>query len=66
MRDFQAEILEGKIEPTNLELLGKEDAFMELFQGKPLASAWVNGLIKIKGVRNNLLKAMVIGMILSV
>ena len=65
IRDLKVEIKEGKVEPINLELSGTKSAFSELFKGKSFASCWVNGLIKVKGVKNNLLNALVIGMILS-
>lgn len=66
VRDLEAEVIEDRIEPVTLELIGKEEAFMELFEGRSLPSLWVNGLITIKGVRNNLLNALVIGMVLSI
>ncbi|MHA1269930.1 MAG: hypothetical protein ACTSPY_09120 [Candidatus Helarchaeota archaeon] len=66
IRDLKIEIFDGKVEPITLELSGKESAFLDLLNGnRSFASAWVNGLIKVKGVRNNLLNALIIGMVLS-
>ncbi|MHA1229164.1 MAG: hypothetical protein ACTSRP_09770 [Candidatus Helarchaeota archaeon] len=66
IRDLKIQILDGRVEPVGLELSGDENAFLELLSGeRSFASAWVNGFIEVKGVRNNLLNALIIGMILG-
>ncbi|MBD3229200.1 MAG: hypothetical protein GF329_13540 [Candidatus Lokiarchaeota archaeon] len=66
IRDLNIEIKDGRVEPVSLELSGKETNFLDLINGdRSFASAWVNELVSVKGVKNNLLNALVIGMILS-
>lgn len=66
IRDLDIEIKNGRVEPISLELSGNEKDFLDLINGdRSFASAWVNGLINVKGVKNNLLNALVIGMVLS-
>lgn len=66
IRDLSARVLEGKVEPLTVELKGSREAFLRLFDGeKSFESLWVNGEIKIVGVRNHLLQALIIGMLVS-
>jgi len=65
IRNLKVKMYDGRVEPITLELSGKESAFLELIEGRSFASSWINGAIKIKGVKNNLLNALVIGMILG-
>jgi len=66
IRDMAASVSEGKTEPITLELIGSEEHFLEMLQGKiSFAMAWVNEKIRVKGVRNNLMNAFVVGMIVG-
>ncbi|MHA1130335.1 MAG: SCP2 sterol-binding domain-containing protein [Candidatus Helarchaeota archaeon] len=66
IRDMAARIVEGRTEPVTLELTGSAEAFLEVLQGKTsFATSWVNGKLKVKGIRNNLMNALVMGMILG-
>ena len=66
IRKMAATVSEGKTEPTTLELIGSTENFLEIIKGKmSFAAAWVNGKVKVKGVRNNLLNALTIGMVLG-
>ena len=64
--DMAATVSEGKIEPVTLELIGTTDEFLEVIKGEmSFATSWVNGKLKVKGVRNNLMNALVMGMVLG-
>ncbi|NVM30743.1 MAG: SCP2 sterol-binding domain-containing protein [Candidatus Helarchaeota archaeon] len=66
IRKMAATVSEGKTEPTTLEFIGSTENFLEIIKGKiSFASAWINGKVKVKGVRNNLLNALTIGMVLG-
>lgn len=66
IRKMAATVSEGKTEPTTLELIGSTENFLEIIKGEiSFAAAWVNGKVKVKGVRNNLLNALTMGMILG-
>lgn len=66
IRDMAATLSEGKTKPTTLELIGSTENFLEIIKGKiSFATAWVNGKVKVKGVRNSLMDALVIGMVLG-
>lgn len=66
IRDVATILSEGKTEPTTLELIGSRENFLKILQGKiSFGTAWVNGKIKLKGVRNNLMQALLMGMILG-
>ncbi|MHC1590582.1 MAG: hypothetical protein ACXQS8_00680 [Candidatus Helarchaeales archaeon] len=61
--ESSARVVEGKSSPITLELIATEEAFMKWIDGKRSFEAlWVNGEIEIVSVRNNLLKALIIGM----
>ena len=65
-RKMATTISEGKTEPTTLELIGSTENFLEIINGNiSFATAWVNGKVKVKGVRNNLLNALTIGMVIG-
>jgi putative sterol carrier protein len=66
IRDMAAKLVEGRTEPVTLELSGSVADFLEVLQGKTsFATSWVNGKLKVKGIRNNLMNALVMGMILG-
>lgn len=66
IRDMGATLAEGKIEPITLELSGSEENFLAMLQGNiSFATAWVNDKIRVKGVRNNLMNALIVGMIVG-
>ncbi|MHA1266519.1 MAG: hypothetical protein ACTSRS_14890 [Candidatus Helarchaeota archaeon] len=66
IRKLAATVSEGRIEPITLELIGTTENFLEFFNKKrSFAEAWVNGKITVKGVRNNLLQALLVGMVLT-
>lgn len=66
IRNLVATLSEGKITPTTLELTATTANFLEFLQGKiSFAEAWVNEKIMVKGVRNNLMQALVVGMVLG-
>ena len=66
IRDMNASVSEAKIDPVTLELTGTTEDFLEVIEGKiSFATSWVNGKLKVKGVRNNLMNALVMGMVLG-
>ena len=66
VRDLAATVSIGKTEPTTLELIATSENFLEFLHGKvSFAEAWVNGKIIVKGVRNNLMQALLVGIVLS-
>ncbi|MFX1297691.1 MAG: hypothetical protein ACFFD2_22935 [Promethearchaeota archaeon] len=66
IRNLGTILSEGKIEPTTLEFIALEKDFIAFLKGNiSFAEAWVNGKIEVKGVRNNLMQALLLGMVLS-
>ena len=66
IRNLAAKVTEGKIEPTTLEMVAPAENFLAFLDGKlSFAEAWVNDKIKLKGVRSNLMNALLIGMIVG-
>jgi putative sterol carrier protein len=66
IREMNAKVSEGRTEPVTLELIGSKENFLEILQGKiSFATAWVNGKVQVKGVRNNLMDALTMGMLLG-
>ena len=66
IRDMVATVTEGKTEPTTLELIGSKENFLEIIKGDiSFATAWVNGKVRVKGVRNNLMNALLMGMVIG-
>ena len=66
IRDLESSVSEGKVQPVTLELIASSANFLDFFQGKlSFVESWVNEKIAVKGVRNNLMSALIIGMIVS-
>ncbi|NVM55509.1 MAG: SCP2 sterol-binding domain-containing protein [Candidatus Helarchaeota archaeon] len=66
IRDLATTVSEGKIQPVTLEIIGTKENFLEFLQGNiTFPKAWVNGKLKVKGVRNNLLSAFTMGMVIG-
>ncbi|MHA1651698.1 MAG: hypothetical protein ACTSYB_16015 [Candidatus Helarchaeota archaeon] len=66
IRNLTATVSDGRVEPVTLELIASEEHFLEFLQGKiSFAEAWVNEKITVKGVRNNLMQALLVGMVLT-
>jgi len=66
IRHLAATVTEGKTEPTTLEMIASTENFLNFLEGNiSLAEAWVNGKITVKGVRNNLMQAFLVGMVLT-
>ena len=66
IRDLESSVSEGKVQPITLELKASTEDFLDFFQGKlSFAESWVNEKIAVKGVRNNLMSALIIGMMVS-
>ena len=66
IRNLAATVTEGKTEPTTLEIISSKENLLEFIEGKiSFAEAWVNGKITVKGIRNNLLQALLVGMVLT-
>jgi len=66
IRHLAATVSEGKTEPTTLEMIASTENFLDFLEGNvSLAEAWVNGKITVKGVRNNLMQALIVGMVLT-
>ena len=64
--ESSAQVVEGKENPITLEIKGTKPAFMRWFNGeKTFESQWVNGELEIVCPRNNLLKALIIGMLVG-
>ncbi len=67
IRDLAAKVTEGRVEPVTLEIIASKENFLLFLESKiSFAEAWTNGKIKVKGVRNNLMQALIVGMVLSV
>ncbi len=64
IRDLKSSVSEGKVQPITLELKASTENFLEFLQGKlSFAESWVNSKITVKGVRNNLMSAFMVGML---
>ena len=66
IRNLAATVSEGKTEPTTLEIISSKETLINFIDGNvSFAEAWVNGKITVKGVRNNLMQALLVGMVLT-
>lgn len=66
IRNLAASVSEGKTEPTTLEIISSKETLINFIDGNvSFAEAWVNGKITVKGVRNNLMQALLVGMVLT-
>lgn len=66
IRDLESSVSEGKVQPVTLEIKASMENFLDFFEGKiTFAQSWVNGKITVKGVRNNLMSALLVGMMVS-